>query len=85
MDGVILKKDNQSCVQIDQNPEFHQRIKYIDIRYYFIQRHISNENIKLEWVPEIDQLVDGLIKILSQPAFDRFVTSIELTDGPLNK
>ena len=28
--------DNQSCIQLFENPVFHDRSKYIEIRYHFI-------------------------------------------------
>jgi hypothetical protein len=35
---VILKEDNENCILIGSNPELHQRIKHIDMRYHFFLR-----------------------------------------------
>ena len=78
---ITIKGDNESCIRIRRNPEFHQRMKYIDLRYHFIRNHINNGDITLEWTPGANQLADGLTKSLPQTAFDTFVRKIGLTDG----
>ena len=45
---ITIKKDNESCIRIRRNPEFHQRTKYIDLRYHFIRNHINNGDITLK-------------------------------------
>jgi hypothetical protein len=35
--ATVIHCDNQSCINLSENPVFHDRSKHIDIRYYFIQ------------------------------------------------
>ena len=33
---TVIYCDNQSCIQLSENPVFHDRSKHIEIRYHFI-------------------------------------------------
>jgi hypothetical protein len=41
-------KDNQSAIKIIHNSENRKRIRYIDIRYYFIRQFVNKEEIKFQ-------------------------------------
>jgi hypothetical protein len=62
---VTLMEDNEACIRIGQNPEFHQRTKHIDIKYHFLRDQIRRGNIELEWISTNQQLADGLTKALA--------------------
>ena len=34
---TVIYCDNQSCIQLSENPIFHNRSKHIEIRYHFIR------------------------------------------------
>lgn len=34
---TLLFKDNQSCIKLASNPEYHKHIKHVDIKHHFIQ------------------------------------------------
>jgi len=36
LDTTVILCDNQSGIQLSENPMFHDRSKHIDIRYHFI-------------------------------------------------
>jgi hypothetical protein len=36
INAVTIKEDNESCIRIKYNFEFHQRTKHIDLKYHFI-------------------------------------------------
>jgi hypothetical protein len=38
--SVKLYRDNQGLLNLAKNPEFHQRTKHINVKYYFIREHI---------------------------------------------
>ena len=79
---VKLMEDNQSCIRMSVNPEFHSRTKHIDIRHHFIRQLVEDNSVKLEWVPTNEQIADGLTKPLAKDPHWRFVTGIGLTDRP---
>ncbi|UYV83987.1 hypothetical protein LAZ67_X000796 [Cordylochernes scorpioides] len=56
--------DNQSCIRLVHNPEYHKRTKHIDIWYHFIRDHFQNHAIDLLYVCSNDQAADIFTKAL---------------------
>ena len=46
----MLCVDNTSAVKLIKNPEFHQRSKYIDVRYHLLQDLYNNGEIDITYV-----------------------------------
>ena len=38
---TVIYCENQSCVQLFENPIFHDRSKHIEIRYHFIRDYVQ--------------------------------------------
>jgi hypothetical protein len=36
-ESTIIHCDNQSCIRLLEHPVFHERLKHIEIKYYFIR------------------------------------------------
>ena len=58
--------DNQGSIALANNPEYHARIKHIDIQYHFIRECVQNNKIILTYYPTIDMIADGMTKILAR-------------------
>ena len=56
-------EDNQSTTVMAKNPQFHGRVKYIDIRH---QEQVANGTIKLEYCPTTDMTADMITKGLTR-------------------
>ncbi|UYV83387.1 K02A2.6-like [Cordylochernes scorpioides] len=56
--------DNQSCIRLVHNPEYHKRTKHIDISYHFIRDHFQKHAIDLLYVCSNDQAADIFTKAL---------------------
>jgi len=65
-DGIPINVDNQSCVALAKNPEFHARTKHIDIQYHFIREKVEDKSVKLEFCPTDQMVADVLTKALPQ-------------------
>ena len=50
----LILEDNQYAIRLGQNPEFHKRSKHIDIQYHFIRKAISDETIRVVYIPTKD-------------------------------
>ena len=61
---IRLYKDNQSSFNFTENPEFYQKIKYIDIKHHFIRKYVANKTVDLYYVASADMTADDLIKLL---------------------
>jgi hypothetical protein len=51
---------------------FHERLKHIDIKYYFIQDKFQGGEVKLEYIPTDEKKTDILTKLISRIKFAYF-------------
>ena len=66
---TIMYEDNQSAICIAQNPQYHSKMKHIDIKYHFVREKVLDNTIELSYCPTNDMLADMLTKGLT---FDKF-------------
>ena len=45
--GVLLLRDNESSLKLAKNPVFHQRSKYIRIKYHSLRERVENGDSEL--------------------------------------
>ncbi|NBX97749.1 hypothetical protein EBQ81_02685, partial [bacterium] len=62
--AIRIKVDNQSCVALARNPEFHARTKHIDIQYHFIREKVEDNSVHLEFCPTDQMVADVFTKAL---------------------
>ena len=60
----MILLDNQSALDIVENPANHRKAKYIDIRYHAIHHYLWNDLITVDYVPTNIQAADILTKAL---------------------
>jgi hypothetical protein len=63
-DQNVIYTDSQSAIALANNPEYHARMKHIDIQYHFIRDCVEDRKLKLEYCPTEDIIADGLTKAL---------------------
>ena len=56
--------DNQGAMKLANNPQFHNRIKHIDIRYHFVRDTLAAGEVTLQYLPTADVVADILTKPL---------------------
>jgi hypothetical protein len=61
---TIIHCDNQSCIKLSENPVFHDRSKYIEIRYHFIRDWVQRGSVQIQYIPTDEQVADILTKAL---------------------
>jgi hypothetical protein len=49
-DLTIIHCDNQSCIRLSEHPVFRERLKHIEIKYYFIRDKVQEGEVKLEYI-----------------------------------
>ena len=47
LDTTVILCENQSCINMTENPIFHDRSKHIEIRYFYIRDMMQKQSIKL--------------------------------------
>ena len=72
LDTTVILCDNQICIKMTENPVFHDRLKYIEIRYFYIRDMMQKGSIKLQYVSTDEQVADVLTKPLSRVKFEHF-------------
>ena len=76
MDATCIHCDNQSCVNLLENPMFHDKSKHIEIKYHYIWDMVQRGIVKLQYVATDDQIVDVLMKPLARVKFEYFRRSL---------
>src|SRR5438477_3640965 len=57
-------RDNQSALEIAENPANYRKAKHIDIRYHAIRHYLRNDLITVDYVPTNAQAADIFTKPL---------------------
>ena len=71
---TVILEDNQSCINLAENPIYQYQTNQIDIRHHQLREGVSYGEIKMEHIPTINQVADALTKGLEWKQF------IELTN-----
>jgi hypothetical protein len=72
LDTTMIHCDNQRCIKLSENPMLHDRSKHIEIRYHFIRDCMQKGSVKLQYVPNSEQIADILTKPLVKGKFVYF-------------
>ena len=62
----------QSCVNLSQNPMFHDKSKHIEIKYHYIRDMVHRGAMKLQYVVTDEQIADVLTNPLARVKFEYF-------------
>ena len=68
---ISVMEDNQTCIQITDNPVSQRRTRHMDVRDHFIRDHVEDGTITIRYCPTKDMLVDVLTKVMARPQFHR--------------
>ena len=69
---TILHINNQSTIAIARNPEFHDCMKHINVRYHFLQQVVDDGTLELVYTPTGEQVADVLTKGLPPASHSKF-------------
>ena len=64
--------DNQSCIKLFENLEFHDKSKHIEIKYQYIRDMVEKGAVKLQYIATDEQITDVLTKLLSRVKLEYF-------------
>ena len=51
LDSVVIHCDNQSCVNILENPMFHEKSKHIEIKYHYFRDMVQRKEVLVLYLP----------------------------------
>ena len=73
---LLIQEDNQACIWYLEHPGSYEKTKHIRRKFHFVQQHVSEGTVKLEYCPTAFNLADFFTKPLSTEMFERFRTII---------
>ena len=72
LEATCIWFDNQSCMKSSENPVVYDKLKHIEIRYYYIGDIVQKGVVRLNFVTIEDQVADVFTKLLSRMKFEYF-------------
>jgi hypothetical protein len=75
---TTMYEDNQSAINLSNNPIHTTRSKHIAVRYHRIQELVSNQTISIVHMPTDQMIADIMTKSLGRILHARFVTAMGL-------
>jgi hypothetical protein len=72
MEPTVIHCDNQSCINLSENPVFHERSKHIEMRYHYVRDIVQKNILSIHYVPTVEQTTDILTKPMSLKKFVHF-------------
>ena len=79
--SVIILINNQTALNISENPANYRQAKHIDIRYHAIKHYIRDQKIEIDYIPSNYQPADIFIKVLENPKHLRFYQMMSLRNN----
>ena len=79
---TVIYEDNQSAISLAQNPQFHGRMKHIDIRHHFVREKVTDGMIEIKYCRSNGMLADMLTKGLSRTVFETLRMSAGVVPVP---
>ncbi|KNZ71374.1 Copia protein [Termitomyces sp. J132] len=61
--------DNNSVINLSEDPLLHSRVKHVDIKYHFLQEQVTLNKIALRYINTKDNVADVFTKALPSPQF----------------
>jgi hypothetical protein len=74
--SVTIFADNQRCIALAHNPEYHACTKYIHIQHHFVREQLEGGEVSLEYTPTGVMVADCLTKALPREKFVQHCTSM---------
>jgi hypothetical protein len=76
--SITISADNQECIALGHNPEYHARTKHIDIQHYFVREKVKGGEVSLEYTPTGVMVADCHTKALPREKFVQHRASMDI-------
>jgi hypothetical protein len=73
---IEIRGDNMGSLFMADHTTNHNRSKHIDIKHFFVRKHVNNGEVRLEYIPTKDQLADILTKATSVDIFTKLSSNL---------
>jgi len=83
--SIQLIKDNQIALTLIKDAYIYDRLKHIDVIYYYVRDFYKSNRIRISFVRSANIIVDELTKLLFRNKFKIFIKQLELINQKINK
>jgi len=80
-----LIKNNQATLTFTKDAYIYDKLKYIDVTYYYVRDLCKSNCIRISFVRSANIIANELTKLLSKNKFKIFIKQLELIDQKINK
>lgn len=70
------------CHTIVRNPEFHERTKHIEVKYYYIRDRFKKRDISVHYINTKEQVADIFTKYLAPADHQKFKVPLGVFEVP---
>jgi hypothetical protein len=81
MDLTIIPCENQSCVNLSENPVFHDKSKHIEIKHHYIRDMVQRKTVHVHYLSTHEQIAYIFTKPLAKSKFEYFCEKIGLMEN----
>jgi hypothetical protein len=67
---IPIHCDNTSAISVSKNPVLHSKTKHIPIKYHFLREQVTNQVVKVHYLPTTEQIADIFTKPLAKTPFE---------------
>ena len=67
---IPIHCDNTSAISVSKNLVLHSKKKHIPINYHFLREQVTNQVVKVHYLPTTEQIADILTKPLAKTPFE---------------
>ena len=79
---VVIHCDNISAISLSKNPVQHSKVNHIPIKYYYLREQAASKNIRLEYIPTQEKVVDIFTKPLNRDVFEHLKKKLGVIPSP---
>jgi hypothetical protein len=76
---ILIYCDNQAALALIKNPDYQNKGKHADLKYYYIRDARASGLLTFEYTNTKDQFIDVFTKAVPRDAHQRFCTLISMT------
>ncbi|GLB45782.1 putative transposition, RNA-mediated [Lyophyllum shimeji] len=69
---TTIRCDNNSAINLSEDPLLHARVKHVDIKYHFLRERVQSGEIAIKYTHTKQNVADIFTKALSRELFLRF-------------
>ena len=67
---IPIHCDNTSAISVSKNPVFHSKTKNIPIKYHFLRKQVTNQIVRVHYIPTMEQIANIFTKPLPKTPFE---------------